>query len=270
MSYTLFAGCSLTAGSGFELGAQDPDLWCNQLHQELFGHTQLLNVAKGGQCNANIFKDVVNAVTLYPVEQAIVQWTSMPRYELELGFELYNTHQSFVPSGQCRDHNLNDINYSGQYLNKIKDRFTALAHDQYEIVQLITYANCIQRVCQLTNTKLYFVNGLCPWDAKFFDQLETEMPSQYTVYTQKLLNTDQRDDQEVFQLYKKMHNQYTMAGGVQHLPWLNLYDSMHQHKIDTNSDSKHPGVKSNALYANMFANAILKTSNYQDVLAHIY
>lgn len=256
MTYTLFAGCSYTAGSGFELGPQEPALWCNQLHQKLFGHTQLLNVARGGRSNANIFKDAVKAITHYPIEQAIVQWTGMPRYELELGFELYDTHQSFVPTGHCRDHNLNDINYSSQYLNKIKDRFTNLAHSQHEIVTLIEYANSIHRLCKLTNTKLYFVNGLCPWDTAFFDQLESTTPDQYTGYTQQILNAHNRDDQETLQLYKKMHNQYDAAGGVQHLPWLNLYPSMKQCKIDTNSDNMHPGIESNALYTKMFIKAI--------------
>lgn len=258
MTYTLFAGCSYTAGSGFEAGSQEPGLWCNRLHQKLFGHTQLLNVARGGSSNANIFKQAVKFITHYPVEQAIVQWTSMPRYMLELGFELYDTYQPFTPNGICRDHNLNNVNYSSRYLNKIKDRFIALAHDQKEIVELIEYANSIHRLCKLTNTKVYFVNGLCPWDQGFFDRQTGSTPDQYTAYTQKLLNTHNRSDQEIFQLYNKMHDQYDTAGGVQHLPWLNLYASMKQHTIDVNVDNIHPGIESNILYADIFANAIME------------
>jgi len=143
MTYTLFAGCSYTAGSGFNLEKNEPNLWVNQLHNKFFSNTTQLNVSRGGRSNAGIFQDTVKAMLTYPVKHAIIEWTSMPRYELELGFETYSTRQSFIPNSICRDHNLHDINYTGSYLNSIKDRFTSLAHDCFEILNLLEYVNVI-------------------------------------------------------------------------------------------------------------------------------
>jgi hypothetical protein len=260
MSYTLFSGCSLTAGSGLELGKQDPALWVNQLHQRLFSHTNLINVSLGGRSNAGIFQDTVSALLTYSVEYAIVQWTGFPRYEIEVGFELYTTSQCFNAGPVTgHGHKLNNISYSTQYLNDIKDRFIALSHDQYEIVQILKYSNSIQQLARLTNTKLAFVNGMCPWDQEFFVKLEKPtLPDQLTNYTQKLLNAVNRDDNEILKLYDKMHQQYQAVGNVNQTAWLNLYESMRQLQFDVNSDGRHPGPKSNSLYAKQFAQALIE------------
>jgi hypothetical protein len=260
MSYVLFSGCSLTAGCGFELEKQDPALWVNQLHQKLFPSNDLLNVSAGGRSNAGIFQDTVSALLTHPVDHAIVQWTGFPRYELEVGFELYSTSQCFTASPVTNSgHQLNTISYSSQYLNDVKDRFIALSHDQYEIVQILKYTNAIQQLGKLTNTKLSFVNGMCPWDQDFFVKLTTlTVPSQLTGYTQKLLNVETRDDNEIFKLYNKMHQQYQDAGNVNDSTWLNLYDSMRQLQLDVNLDGRHPGPESNTLYARKFAQALIE------------
>jgi len=256
MKYTVFAGCSYTSGEGFELEKTEPGLWVNQLHRKVFSHTIQLNVSQGGRSNAGIFQDTVNALSTYPVEYAIVEWTSMPRYELELGFETYRTRQCFIPNTKCRDHNLNDINYTSAYLTSISDRFTSLAHDYYEISTLVEYVNIIVKVSKLTNTKVFFVNGLCPWDQNFFIKKESVLPSEYTAYTQKLLRTDHRDDAEVFQLYNTMHDNFINLGNIHESSWLNLYSSMLTNKIDVNHDNVHPGIKSNNLYFELFSGSL--------------
>jgi hypothetical protein len=256
MKYTLFAGCSYTTGSGFELEKNEPSLWVNRLYHKCFSHTTQLNVSRGGRSNAGIFQDTVKVLLTYPVEYAIVEWTSMPRYELELGFETYPTRQCFIPNLKCHTHNLNDINYTSAYLTSICERFTSLAHDYYEISNLIEYVNTIVNLAQLTKTKVFFINGLCPWDNNFFIKKESVLPSEYTTYTQKLLNTDNRDDNEVFQLYNTMHDNFINLGGIHELLWLNLYNSMRLNKIDVNDDCVHPGINSNNLYFDLFSNLL--------------
>jgi hypothetical protein len=252
----VFAGCSITAGTGFALEKNEPQLWVNQIHNNLFSHTTKLNVGQGGRSNAGIFQDTVTALTLYPVEYAIVEWTSMPRYELELGFELYNTRQCFIPNGSCRDHQLNDIKYPKEYLNSIRDRFTSLAHDCYEILNLVKYINAIANLAKITNTKVFFVNGICPWDSDFFVKKYNVLPADYTTYTQKLLNVSSRDDVEIFQLYEKLHNEFEQAGGINEQLWLNLYNSMAHNQIDFNLDQTHPGVESNDQFTELFSKAL--------------
>ena len=253
MSHTVFAGCSYTAGSGFELEKTEPALWVNQLHDKFFSHTNKLNISQAGRSNAGIFQDTIRALVDYSVDYAIVEWTSTPRYELELGFELYTTRQVFIPRTQCRPINTHSINYSSDYLSEIRDRFTTLAHDCYEILNLVEYVNTILKVSKLTNTQVFFVNGLCSWDHNFFVKKTDCLPDQYTKYTQKLLNSNTRDDDEVFQLYHKMHDNFDSAGNINQEHWLNLYDSMRNQRIDVNQDKLHPGIQSNNLYVEQFS-----------------
>lgn len=256
MKYCVFAGCSYTAGNGFALERNEPRLWVNQIHNNLFSHTTKLNVSRGGRSNAGIFQDTVNALLSYPAKYAIVEWTSMPRYELELGFELYPTGQVFLPNGPCRDQILNDIKYPKEYLNSIRDRFTSLAHDCYEILNLVKYVNSIVKLAKINNTKVFFVNACCPWDIGFFNKKTNVLPADYTAYTQQLLNASTRDDVEVFQLYDKLHDNFMQAGGVHESLWLNLYHSMVHFQIDVNSDQAHPGVESNDRFAEIFSKAL--------------
>lgn len=256
MNCTLFAGCSYTAGIGFEAKQEEPSLWVNQLHSKYFAHTKKLNVGAGGRSNAGIFQDTMWNLLHHPVQYAFVQWTSMPRYDLELGFELYDTHQSFIPNGPCRDHNLNDMVYTASYLNSIRDRFTSLADDCYEIFSLMHYVNVIAKCAAFTQTQVFFINGLCPWDFDFFTKKTQVLPDQYTRYTQKILKTQNRNDDEIFALYEKLHTQFKNTGGIQPSYWLNLYDSMLLSRVDVNDDGSHPGYKSNNRYVEEFSSEI--------------
>jgi hypothetical protein len=254
--YTLFAGCSYTAGIGFAQEKDEPVLWVNQLHQHFFSETTRLNVSTCGRSNAGIFQDTVTALVNHPVKYAVVEWTSMPRYEMELGFELYGTRQVFIPSSPCHDHNLNHIQYTSKYLNSIRDRFTTLAHDCYEISNVIQYTNTIARLAKQQGTKVFFVNGICPWDTDFFDKKINALPDQYTPYTQTLLNTINRADAEIFELYNKLHNGFEDRGGVNNTQWLNLYSSMRRNRIDVNNDGVHPGPNANNLYFSLFSKTL--------------
>ena len=256
MKYTIFSGCSFTSGAGLNLERNEPDLWVNRLYNEFFSHTAKLNVSKAGRANAGIFQDTVNALTTYPVEYVIVQWTSMPRYELELGFEIYQTRQYFIPNSPCQDINTNSINYTSDYLNTVRDRFTSLAHDCYEIKNLLEYTNSIIKLSQLIGARVFFINGLCPWDDTFFNKKTNCLPNQYTKYTQKLLNVINRDDNEIYQLYSKLHDTFTDAGTINESLWLNLYSPMHKNKIDLNTDQLHPGIKSNNKYFELFSKSL--------------
>jgi len=253
MTYTVFAGCSYTAGSGFELEKDEPALWVNQLHSKFFSDTVKLNISQAGRSNAGIFQDTIRALVDQSVRYAIVEWTSVPRYEMELGFELFSTRQVFIPRTQCQTINTHSINYTGDYLNSIRDRFTTLAHDCHELLNLVNYVNTIIKVSKLTNTQVFFVNGLCSWDQDFFVRKNNCLPNQYTSYTQQLLNTDTRDDDEVFQLYHKMHDGFDQQGSIKSEQWLNLYNSMRTQRIDVNQDSLHPGIQSNNLYVEQFS-----------------
>ena len=123
-------------------------------------------------------------------------------------------------------------------------------------MNIIKYTNILINLAETIGTKIFFINGICPWDNEYFVVLDHVLPSSYTVYTQELLDCDSRDDEQVFKLYDKIHSEYQQAGGIQADRWLNLYTSMWSLKIDINSDKVHPGTKSNQNYSDKFSQAL--------------
>ena len=256
MTKVVYAGCSYTAGTGLAQEKHDPALWVNQLHSRFFPGLIKSNVAQGGRSNAGIFQDTVKNLVAGDVGYAVVAWTSMPRYELELGFELYDTRQCFIPNAPSRNHGLNGVTYDAKYLDNIRDRFTSLAHECYEIINLVEYTNTIKKLAQLTDTQVFFVNALCPWDHGFFTRLHNVLPDQYSQFTQKILQVNSRDDSEIFALYDKLHDAVNSRGGVNDADWLNLYDSLWSIKVDSNNDGVHPGTLSNLKFVETLSESL--------------
>lgn len=250
MKKVLFCGCSYTQGACFDLEHREPGLWVNLLHQQgKFSNFELTNVAVPGRSNSGIFQDAVYNLVNTQYDYAVVTWTSMPRYEVVLGVETYSTRRLFAPNVKfSEDVHCNDISYSKNYLQKINDRFTALATHYKEILDLVYYVNSLVNLSKKLGTKVFFVNGLCPWDTDYFVRLDNVLPCQYTEFTKKLLNIDNRDDEEIFVLYNKIHQEYSQIGGIRQEHWLNLYNSLRSLCIDVNNDKVHPGIKSNQLY----------------------
>jgi hypothetical protein len=249
MKKVLFTGCSYTAGIGFDLEKQEPGLWVNLLHQNtLLKDCELINAGIGGRSNAGIFQDTVWNLTRNKIDYAFVSWTSLVRYQMSLGLELYNTDVVFLPNGPMVDHNLNDIKYTKTYLENIRDRFTTLPHDHLEIVNLLFYVNSLLRLATIVGTKIFFINAMCPWDNNYFTKLKNVFPNSYTDFTKKIINIDNRNDEQIFQLYDKIHHEYDQSGNIQSAYWLNLYNSLKSQNIDTNNDGVHPGIKSNKRY----------------------
>lgn len=259
MSVTIFAGCSFTAGTGLDnLEKNSPNLWVNLLHKnsKILRNTNLLNVSCGGRANAGIFQDAVYNILHHNTTVAIVQWTNVPRYEMSAGLELYDTHLVFKPNQRPREFNLNDVTYTENYLKKINDRLMAIPDSHYEILNLVSYVNSLIKLCKIKKCKLYFINGLCPWDQNFFLKINASLPDQLTEYTQHLLKVHNRCDEEIFKIYEKIHREYSELGGIHAENWVNLYKSMKDTTIDLGIDKLHPGIESNYLYYQHFLEVI--------------
>ena len=264
MSKLIFTGCSFTAGNGWQdshdpevckLECKDhPSLWVNLVADgiEQFRDAEVVNFGKGGLSNAEIFANTVDAMTSYQdIDNVFCQWTSMPRYTFDVGFELWSTTEGLQHQSRSRyDVNLsNGQQYTRKYIDDVLDRFLVLHHLHREIVKVIKYCAILQRLSQQLGSKLYFVNGLCPWDLDYFVRLHNVLPEAYTPFTKKeILDLDSKDDQDIFKLYDLMHDDYEDAGGCDASCWINLYNSMLSNIIDTNYDNRHPGIKSNQLY----------------------
>ena len=271
----LYAGCSFTAGNGWDSGSTGPDgivyftdckdnknLWVNLLHNQLFGNEPLANIATGGQSNLRIFQTVAKCMLTQKYTHAFVQWTTPMRHEWSIGLESWgNTLQHSILGSKSITVNLhNNLTYPGDYIQDRFDRFFSLEHEHYRIVQLLEYVSILNSIAELTNTSIYFINGLCKWDKNFFTKVEYQVPSETTAHTQELIDLPNRDDKEYKILYNQIHNQYKEAGTILEDRWLNLYDSMEQNKIDTNNDNSHPGIQSNQNFTTTFLQAIKSKS----------
>ena len=244
-----FAGCSATAGTGWKLEKESPELWTNNI--DFFKDKSSVNLGVSGACNNEIFVQAVEAIaTVTDLEYLIVSWTSDPRSRVSVGFELYNTAAELT--GVNRDHHLNEGTLTKNSLNKIFDNYKKVLHPQQGIVKVVRYTNLIKRLAH-NDTKVIFINNHCNWDDQFFNKKTGGfLPSDLTPYTQEwILNINSRTDEEIFKLYDLQHTQYKEAGGIDPEDWVNLYNPFRGLQKDYNDDQAHAGVDSNKIYAKL-------------------
>lgn len=257
----VFTGCSFTAGTGWRESdpvaevKESPHLWVNQVATRIVDYQDLevVNLAQSGASNTEIFRHTVRALAEIgtDIHTLFCQWTAMPRYNFTIGFELWNTSESLVTDSVHHDVNLNrGDHYTREYIRDLLDRFRALHHLHWEILQVIEFTNTIRKLAQQIGVqRLFFINGLCPWDRDYFVRLDGVLSEAYTEFTKKdILNINTRDDKDIQALYTLAHRHYDQAGGIDPEDWINLYDSFLHHISDRNFDGRHPGTQSNQLY----------------------
>jgi len=248
---SVFVGCSFTKGEGLVGEKDSPDLWINRLHNsiELLNATTLINLGLGGNSNETIFQNAVEALANSPA-YLFVSWTSFPRLYINPGVETYSTKQLWSPISDIADIELHkNITYTKKYLTDARNRFFDLFHDHYSIVKILEYSTIITKLCAVTGTKVFFINAILPWDLDYFVKKEITVPSNTTPYTQHLLDAETRDDEEFWQLYNRIHNDYGVAGypGPE---WLNLYQGFKKNfMLDLGTDDMHPGPVSNKAFS---------------------
>lgn len=251
----LVSGCSFTAGYGFDQEKNNPRFWTNQLSKKLQVH-DVCNTAITGVNNRVIFFNTMTELLNNRYDLVIVQWSAIPRFGFNVGLELYSTYTRLLKPHPMRLVNNQTIPES--WFKKIGDDLLKIHHDHWDILELVTYVNTLREI-QVVNrkSKLFFVNGLGPWSDNFFQKKTLNLPSDLDSYTAGLLDIDLRDDEEIFLLYDKIHNDYESVGGIRPELWLNLYQSMDRIKLDTvHPKDGHPGYLSQDLYADMFCNSI--------------
>jgi len=254
MAKAVFTGCSFTAGTGWDT-SDHPDFWinlcCSQL--EPLKDLEIVNLGQSTASNAEIFKNSVAAIVDHGADIAVMfcQWTSMPRYSFDVGFELWPTHTGITKEARY-SHNVilnHGVEWTRSQLDQLLDPVLTLHHLHREITQVVQYASILTGLAQKFGLRLYHINGQCPWDRDYFVRLPAVLPDEYTPFTKKdILKIESREDADVFKLYTVLHDDYDQAGGVDPAQWVNLYDSMSRNLLDHNQDPQQPGVKSNQLY----------------------
>jgi hypothetical protein len=254
----LIVGCSFANGSGLPGEHSNPSIWPNQLGEK-FNIAEIKNAASTGANNYWIFLETISQLLKNSYDLVLVEWSAIPRYKFKVGLELY-------PTDSMLDRSINLVSnetVSAESLDNVKKLLHRLHNDHWDILELVKYINALIEI-QITSRqkKLFFINGIGPWSDQYFVKKQITLPSDLDQYTRNLLQADQRDDQEVFQLYNMIHNDYVTYGGIHENLWLNLYSSMNSMKIDTVSTTdRHPGYMSQDIFAEYFYQTITKKLN---------
>lgn len=249
----LVSGCSFSAGFGFPGEHLNKQIWPNLLAEKL-GAQQITNIARAGSNNHSIFLEASSAMICNNYDLVLVQWSSIPRFNFKVGLELYS-----VDSMLDRAVNIvNSETITKKWFAELKDRLLRLHNDHWDILNLIKYINIlIEWQVKSRHGKIFFINGLGPWPDRYFEKKQISLPSDLDSFTHNMLQADIRDDREIYNLYEMIHDHYRKHGGIQEKHWLNLYQPMTKLKIDTIAmDDEHPGVNSQFLFADIFAQQI--------------
>lgn len=251
-SKILFVGCSLTYGQGLGEEINDPKLWCNQVAKELFPNHQVDNRSRKGANNDWIFLETMSALMKEEYDTVFVEWTAIPRYNIDVGLELYDTRTLLADNSI--NVNTNWGTFKASWLKDLGNGLRMLHHDHWDILKIVKYVNVLK---SMHHGNIYFVNGMLPWPRDYFVKKEVSLPSDLSQYEQDLLNVDNRNDEEIFELYDMIHLQYKEYGGILPDNWLNLYDSLISMQIDIVSEQdKHPGYDSQNVFVEMIKNGI--------------
>ena len=252
----LVSGCSFTVGCGLDGEKNNPNLWVNQL----FDSSIVKNIALAGRNNHSIFVNTIGELMNYDYDLVIVAWSVIPRFNFNVGLETYETLTRLTGD---YDININNyITFKKEWLKKIGDSLLKIHNDHWDIVSLISYVNALIKIHEIENTnkQIFFINTYGPWSDNFFEYKKLNQPNDLSDYEKYLLDVETRDDNEIFDLYNKIHNDYQKYGGIKQCHWLNLYNSFEKMKVDNASTiDLHPGIKSQELYSK-YLKSILSTN----------
>ena len=240
MKEILVVGCSYASGWKLAGESQSPDLWINALYPG----DKITNLSKPGANNHWIFLRTAQALRQTKFDQVIVAWTAIPRYHFRVGLELYCTDTKLTAEREINV--VGGENVTRYWQETVGDQLRKIHNDHWDILDLVHYVNILINLCP----DIVFVNSLLPWSQNYFDHNVNAKVADLDTYTKKLLQADQRDDEETLKLYHHIHQQYHQAGSIQQHHWLNLYDSFDQLKIDRiDKHDSHPAVASHRHFA---------------------
>ena len=243
----LVSGCSFTEGYGLSLGRNDSKLWVNQLVRQVQMRSDIVNVAEVASSNFKIFKKAVDKLLTDNFDFTIIGWSQLSRIDYTAGLELYDTSRTLGLNwnGDTKLHD--SVIISKKYFEKLGKNLLKYYNDHWAILDVVRYSNILSK---LTNNKICFINALMDISDNYFVKKQVHFPTEYSKFEQSILSIHTRPDNDIFQLYEKIHQDYTNAGGIDESKWLNLYNSLRAMQIDTTDDTYHPGYKSQDVFYN--------------------
>lgn len=251
MNFT-FVGCSFTVGEGLDREKLDVHNYCNLVADHY--RADVKNLGVKGNSNYNIFMSALNELVHDAPDILFVQWSGLNRQWLYPG---PNTHLVVSAEPQT-DYNYMDIHYSKSDLQRFADQFQILNHDYNNLLTVINYTNILLEFGG--ETEIVFVNGLLPWRDDLEDLKSLSNPAQFfSRYTRQLLDFDTRDDNEIHDLFTKLHNE---IDAMDKDAWVNMFESFYSLIEDLGNDNRHPGIKSHSRYAEMIITYLEKQDDH--------
>lgn len=250
----LVVGGSISAGYGLALERLDSSLWANKFLKTIKNYDleDIENISSPGDDNFEIFKKTFSKLKKATYNTVIVCWQATHRKNYCFGLETYDTRFSLVYPEASYDINLvNDTKVSKDQLLKMQKNFISLYNYHWDIKDLVFYVNALVHISMQKEIDIRFVNYNLPWDShSFFNRIEFEAPSSLDPFTNEILQSDYRDDSQIKEIYKLIHDEYDDFGGIQENYWLNLYDPLRRKQIDiVLPNEPHPGYKSQEIFA---------------------
>lgn len=254
----LVTGCSFAKGSGLKYENNDPLLWVNQLILSRYPDAEIVNKAEIGACNKTIFQQTCQELITTNYDFTLVSWSELSRMSYNLGLELYHTKTNL--HSPYKDIKINPgITITKKEMSKVSKILMKYYNDHWSLVDLAMYTNVL---IKLTNNRICFVNALVNIEENFFQKKAIMLPSDLSKFESDLLSIDTRNDQQIFDLYNKIHRDYEKYGGICEEYWLNLYNSLGLMRVDTVSEyDYHPGYKSQNVYFDNLHNQFYKRVN---------
>lgn len=240
----LFVGCSFTANCGFKPENQAiyhwPHIFCQQTEHEM------VNRGIGGMSNQEIFLRTVEAVTDESYDLVVVMWSEVGRqwiYCSDGNVDNFTMLNSGLPKGFRNDADFVNA-YAKLYYTHFNNRYVATKH-------WLLYCTALENFLKNKNIPYVFARG-------FDNNVDTFVNATYSNgfsnidSLKSFLDFNNRPDDYILEKITKIQN---LVKAQDQSKWLNLYSkSFKDTTIDLADDARHPGPKTNLVFASELIN----------------
>jgi len=231
-----FNGCSITYGAGFDRQQRPGNIYPYMVSDYL-GATHD-NFALPGSSNYTIFMRTLQALQTNDHDLMVIQWSAVQRKWLSPGPNAY-----FFINGVLdkKGFDYRDISFSPKQMKTFKKTYHLLNHDYQNILDLCDYIVTLDMLAKHKAIKLIHINGILPWTKDMIEWDSNDLENSLSDYTKELLDFKDRDDWEVIQFLKKLHDYISKINPYN---WVNMFNPWSSHWTDRGPQGHHPGVES--------------------------
>jgi hypothetical protein len=244
-----FTGCSMTRGDGFDMAHLAPEIWPNIISRVFDFDSENLGIS--GASNLRIFQTASTAILSKKYDLVFCQWTMLNRLWLSPGPNAW-----YFLTGDGKDSfKYQDVKLNRREKTDLERMIMLLNHDYQNIIELVDYIKILEDLAQYNQVKIVHVNGMVPWQPDLANENTANDFSTMSLYTQQLLDFDNRDDEEIKKLFLELHNKFLELDPDR---WINLFDSFQSQMIDLGPLGHHPGPGSHKIMSNLVQNYLKK------------